>query len=78
MAAMARPRFDEEGNKVFSGNIGIFPFVSVEPAKRTSKNREVGTLEMKACTSVKREDIRACLINKVIPMIHERCPKEDL
>lgn len=77
MAAMARPRFDEEGNEVFSGKIGIFPFVSVEPAKRKSKNREAGTLEMKASTSVKREDIRACLINKVIPMIHERWPKED-
>ncbi|XP_013658179.1 uncharacterized protein LOC106362896 [Brassica napus] len=77
LAAMARPRFDEEGNETFSGKIGVFPFVSMQPAKRRSKNRDAGTLELKASTSVKREDIRACLIEKVIPVIHERWPVED-
>ena len=77
LAAMARPRFDEEGNETFSGKIGVFPFVTMQPAKRRSKNRDAGTLELKASTSVKREDIRACLIEKVIPVIHERWPVED-
>ncbi|CAL9228744.1 unnamed protein product, partial [Arabidopsis halleri] len=77
LAAMARPRFDDEGKEVFSGKIGIFPFVTMEPAKRRSKNREAGTLELKASTSVKREDIKACLIEKVIPAIHEKWPRED-
>ncbi|KAJ0265244.1 hypothetical protein HA466_0015680 [Hirschfeldia incana] len=77
LAAMARPRFDEEGNETFSGKIGIFPFVTMQPAKRRSKNRAAGTLELKALTSVKREDIRACLIEKFIPVIHERWPIED-
>ena len=49
----------------------------MQPAKRRSKNRDPGTLELKASTSVKREDIRACLIEKVIPVIHERWPVED-
>ncbi|CAA7027457.1 unnamed protein product [Microthlaspi erraticum] len=78
LAAMARPRFDEEGNETFSGKIGIFPFVSLEPAKRRSKHRAAGTLEWKASTSVKREHVKDFLINKVIPVIHERWPKEDL
>ncbi|XP_010456775.1 PREDICTED: uncharacterized protein LOC104738274 [Camelina sativa] len=77
LAAMARPRFDEEGKEIFSGKIGIFPFVTMEPAKRRSKNREAGTLELKAATSVKREDIKACLIEKVLPGIHEKWPLED-
>ncbi|XP_010474143.1 PREDICTED: uncharacterized protein LOC104753613 [Camelina sativa] len=77
LAAMARPRFDEEGNEVFSGKIGIFPFVTLEAAKRRSKNRDAGTLELKASTSVKREDIKACLIEKVLPKIYEKWPRED-
>ncbi|XP_013614504.1 PREDICTED: uncharacterized protein LOC106324511 [Brassica oleracea var. oleracea] len=74
---MARPRFDEEGNETFSGKIGVFPFVTLQPAIRRSKNRDAGTLELKASNSVKREDIRACLIEKVIPVIHEKWPAED-
>lgn len=36
----------------------------MEPAKRQSKNRDAGTLELKAATSIKREDIKACLIER--------------
>lgn len=39
LASIARPRFDAEGNELFSGKIGIFPFVTQESAKRTSVNR---------------------------------------
>ena len=39
---IAHPRFDTQGNKVFSGKIGVFPFVTHEPAKRTSVNRSTG------------------------------------
>nr|XP_043630523.1 uncharacterized protein LOC122601854 [Erigeron canadensis] len=35
LAAVARPRFDASGNEVFSGKIGIFPFTTLEPAKRS-------------------------------------------
>ena len=59
LAVVARPRFDVEGNVIFSGKIGIYPFVTKEPAKRSSVNRVAGMLETKAMTSVKRDTIRS-------------------
>ncbi|GLT97918.1 hypothetical protein SLE2022_154600 [Rubroshorea leprosula] len=61
----------------FSEKICVFPFITKEPAKRTSVNRVVGTLETKAVTSVKKETIKACLIDKVIPTIKAKWPRED-
>ena len=78
LAAMARPRFDDEGNETFSGKIGVFPFVTIQPAQRRSRNRDAGTMETKPITSVKRDDIRRCLLEKVIPKIHEKWPREDV
>lgn len=77
LAAMARPRFDGEGNEIFSGKIGIFPFAKMQPAKRGSKNRAAGTMELKPMTSIKREDIKEFLIGKILPRIRERWPQED-
>jgi hypothetical protein len=42
LAVVTRPRFDENGNCIFDGKVGIFPFVKVEPAKRWSPNRDAG------------------------------------
>ncbi|KAL7125602.1 hypothetical protein ABFS83_14G127700 [Erythranthe nasuta] len=77
LAAIARPRFDAHGNETFSGKIGVFPFVTHEPAKRTSVNRVAGTLETKPITSVNKEVIRSYLIEKVLPAIKEKWPRED-
>lgn len=55
----------------------MFPFVTLEPAKKKKQNRDAETLELKALTSVKREDIKRCMIEKVIPSIHEKWPIED-
>ncbi|XP_010462775.1 PREDICTED: uncharacterized protein LOC104743384 [Camelina sativa] len=77
LAAMARPRFDNNGNETFSGKIGVFPFVTMQPAQRHSRNREAGTLELKPMTSIKRENINDFLIGKVLPRIRERWPQED-
>lgn len=55
LVAVARPRFDNEGNETFSGKIGIFPFVNEQPARRTSVNRVAGTMEKKPITSVTTE-----------------------
>ncbi|GKB27170.1 brefeldin A-inhibited guanine nucleotide-exchange protein 1 [Tanacetum coccineum] len=67
LAAVARPIFDTSGNEVFSGKIGIYPLTTLEPAKRSSKNRVAGTLETKPITSVNKEaasqdgfDIQLC------------------
>ena len=65
LVAVARPRFDSGGNETFSGKIGIFPFVTKEPAKRSSANRVAGTLT-KPINSVGRETCRSFLINKAI------------
>ncbi|XP_050920259.1 uncharacterized protein LOC127137895 [Lathyrus oleraceus] len=78
LVALTRPRFDSQGNEIFSGKIGIFPFVTQEPAKRTSVNRVAGTMETKAITSVNRDVIRSFLIEKVLPAIKEKWPRDDL
>ncbi|KAF7812866.1 mariner transposase [Senna tora] len=77
LVALARPRFDAQGRELFSGKIGIFPLVTYEPAKRTSVSRIAGTLETKPIASVNKEVIRSFLIQKVLPAIKEKWPRED-
>jgi hypothetical protein len=36
LAAVARPCFDDNGQCIFDGKIGIWPFIEKVPAKRTS------------------------------------------
>ena len=49
-----------------------------EPTKRNSVNRVAGTLETKPLTSVRREVMRSYLIEKVLPAIKAKWPREDL
>ncbi|PNX75296.1 mariner transposase [Trifolium pratense] len=77
LAATARPRFDAEKRVLFDGKIGIFPLVTEEPAKRSSVNRAAGTLETKPITSVTKQVIRSYMIEKVLPAIKEKWPRED-
>ncbi|XP_047259055.1 uncharacterized protein LOC124891332 [Capsicum annuum] len=77
MAAVARPRFDENGIELFSGKIGIFSFVVKDPAKRNGKNRTAGTMETKPIQSVTKDITRACLIEKVFPAIRANWPASD-
>lgn len=77
LAATARPRFDGEGNVLFSVKIGIFPFVTKEPAK-SNRNRPARTLETKSMTSVKRENMKAFLTQKVLPAIREKWSDENI
>ncbi|XP_074301362.1 uncharacterized protein LOC141632746 [Silene latifolia] len=74
MAAVARPRYDEDGVVLFDGKIGIFPFVYEAEALRSSKNREKGTLEVKPIESITKEVIKQCLIERVIPAIKAKWP----
>jgi hypothetical protein len=39
-AVVMRARFDENGQCIFDGKLGIFSFVKVEPAKRWSPNMD--------------------------------------
>lgn len=77
LVATARPRFDNEGNVVFDGKIGCWPFIYEQEAQRRSRNREAGTVEMKAITSVKRETIKKFLVEKVVPAIQEKWPRSE-
>ncbi|OMO77902.1 hypothetical protein COLO4_24961 [Corchorus olitorius] len=78
LAAVARPRFDTAGNVLFSGKIGVFPLVTKEPAKRSSVNRHAGTLETKPITTVNKDVMKTFLINKVIPTIREKWPRDNM
>ncbi|XP_057773775.1 uncharacterized protein LOC130993071 [Salvia miltiorrhiza] len=71
------PHFSSEGECLFDGKYGIFPFTTQEPAKRKSKNRSKGTLETKAIQSITKEVIKACLINQIIPAIKAKWPTTE-
>ena len=58
----------------FDGKIGIWPFITQEPAKRSSKNRKRGELETKPIQSITKEHIRAMLITNVLPTIRAKWP----
>lgn len=77
LTVVTRPRFDENGTCIFDGKIGVFPFVYVEPAKRSSANRPRGTMVTKAMTSVTKDVSRDFLVNKVLPAIKEKWPAEE-
>ncbi|XP_050889102.1 uncharacterized protein LOC127094292 [Lathyrus oleraceus] len=78
LVAIARPRFNLQQNVTFSGLIGVYPFVIQEPARRSSVNRPAGTLETKAMTSITKDVMRTFLIQKVLPAIKEKWPKEEI
>ena len=78
LAATARPRFEGEGKVLFDGKIGIFPFVTKEPAKGSSRNRPIRTLGTKAMTSVKRENVKEFLTQKVLPAVRKKWPGENI
>ena len=75
LAVVARPRFDSSGNEVFSGKIDIYPFTTLEPAKRSSKNRVAGTLWTKPILSVNKDVTKSWLIEKVLPDIRAKWPQ---
>lgn len=74
MAAVSRPIYAENGDLIFDGKIGIFPFTCQEPAKRNSKNRPRGTMETKAIESVNKNVIKDMMINNIIPAIKTKWP----
>ncbi|XP_074300843.1 uncharacterized protein LOC141632172 [Silene latifolia] len=75
MNLIARPRISSDGEVSFDGKIGIFPFSCVVPAKRSSKNRDKGTLETRPIERITKAVIKACMIEKVIPAIKAKWPE---
>ena len=74
--AVANPIYLTNGDVFFDGKIGIWPFVTQEPAKRSSKNRKRGELETKPIQSITKEHMRSMLIINVLPTIRAKWPKE--
>ncbi|KAF0702012.1 hypothetical protein AaE_016180 [Aphanomyces astaci] len=77
LAAVARPRFDHNKKVVFDGKIGVWPFVEVVAAQRTSKNRPKGTL-IQVPENVNGDVYEAMVLGKVVPAILECFPVGDL
>jgi hypothetical protein len=74
MAAVARPKYDTQSSTWFSGLIEIWGFTKLEAAKRSSKNREKGTLETKPIASIDNKEHGKMMIENVIPAIKSKWP----
>lgn len=62
---VCRPVYGVNGELIFYGKIGMWPFTTTEPAKRKSRNRPAGTLVTKPLESITKEVTKQMLINQV-------------
>ena len=76
LAAIARPRYDNEGICTFDGKIGMWPLIERTPALRASVNRPRGAIVTKPVTCTARV-YRNLIIEHVIPAIKEKWPCRD-
>lgn len=74
LCAVARPRWDTTRNSQFHGKLGIWPFVHMVRAQRSSRNRPAGSMEMKPLPSIDRQVYKDFICNKVIPAINNKWP----
>ncbi|XP_057543983.1 uncharacterized protein LOC130823380 [Amaranthus tricolor] len=74
ITAVARPRISTDGEVLWDGKIGIFPFTETYYAIRRSENRPAGTPQLRAITKVTRDVIRDTLINEVLLAIRMKWP----
>lgn len=63
LVAILRTRFDDEGNVVLNGMLGLWAFVEEVPSKRSSKNRLKGTLDRNPVNKDRTQYIRMLLEN---------------
>ncbi|WVZ54366.1 hypothetical protein U9M48_005174 [Paspalum notatum var. saurae] len=77
LCVVARPRF-RDGVCVFDDKIGCFPLVTIEQVVRRSRNRMRGAQVIKPIQSITRDVIRDFMINRVLPAIRAKWPKEDV
>ncbi|XP_021776351.1 uncharacterized protein LOC110740181 [Chenopodium quinoa] len=74
MAAIGKTIFDTHGGVLHDGKYGVFPFVYESIAKKKSKNRDAGVMEIKATQNVNKEALREMLLTKVITGIKSKWP----
>lgn len=75
--AVARPRFNEDGECTFDGKIGVFPYTYQEPAKRKSKNRDKGVMQTKLIERITKDITREMLITHIVPAIKAKWPNNS-
>lgn len=75
MCAVARPWYGSNGDLLFDGKIGIFPFIVQEPAQRSSKYRRRGEMVTKPLQSITKQHMRRMLIDNVLPAIKAKWPE---
>ena len=71
LCAGAGPRFNDDGEFIFDGKIGLWPFVETTVALCDSCNRPAGTLELKN-SNVTKEVYLDFMVNKVVPAIKNK------
>jgi hypothetical protein len=76
LAAVARPRYNENGECTFDGKIGMWPFVERVAAQRRSANRERGAI-VTTPISCTRRIYRRMLVEDVIPAIKAKWPDRN-
>ncbi|XP_042051355.1 uncharacterized protein LOC121796606 [Salvia splendens] len=64
MVAVSRPLIGSDGETIFDGKVGLFPFTKEVLVKRSSKNRPKGTIETKPIQSINKEIMTTCLLNQ--------------
>ncbi|KAM3192852.1 hypothetical protein ACQJBY_069810 [Aegilops geniculata] len=77
LAAVARPRYDDDGVMTFDGKIGILPFTYQDFAKRRSPYRERGEEVTKVLPSVTKGVSRDYMVNKLLPAIKALWPASE-
>ncbi|XP_074293268.1 uncharacterized protein LOC141620245 [Silene latifolia] len=77
MCAVARPKYGPNGEVLFDGKIGIWPFIVEVPAKRNSRNRVAGTMETKCIESVNKQVIKDMIIRIVVPAIKAKWTENE-
>jgi hypothetical protein len=75
LAAVARPRYDEQGNCVFDGKLGFWPIVEQVQAQRSSVNRPAGAWETKG-VSITKAVYTDFICNKLIPRVCSVWPRD--
>ena len=72
MCVVARPIFSNEGELIFDGKIGIFPFTREVAAQRSSKNRKRGEPKTKLIQSIIKIHTRDMIVHKILPTIRSK------
>ncbi|KAE9160650.1 hypothetical protein PF005_g31558 [Phytophthora fragariae] len=71
LAAVASPHTDPRTGAFFDGKIGLWAFLTHEPAQRSSRNRPAGTLVPKELP-VNKSTYREMLVERVLPAIRTK------